>query len=437
MARYGLIFVAAQVLFVGYMRSAERVTLTSELIASYAEQARTHNVGLRAMASRVQAGGFAIDAVRVWEDPMAKFGGGAATARGPKLGEEGNLLYGIEQKLPLFGKARAAQEVATRSLDLDRANAEYAFVSLRREIAQTMLRAALAEATVQLGLQDVAQLEVWVSNAEKRYAAGTGSQIEILRLQNESAKRGQDLKTREAEREHENFTLNRLRNLPLEAPVPRFDLPALAEAIPYSEALSELALRHEPRLNRMNQEARMAEARVEYIRRQRLPDFTIGVEGRQYSGDAGLRQGMLTLGLNLPWFNRRGYRSDLHREQATAEAARFEVADYELAVRQEVHLLTVRMDAARREALTYANEILPRSEQALQVASVGWINNRGMFTDLMEARRMLLEARLMQARAIAEQYQMMSELLLCCGLEDLESLQNLRPKLPASPSKSN
>jgi hypothetical protein len=36
---------------------------------------------------------------------------------------------------------------------------------------------------------------------------------------------------------------------------------------------------------------------------------------------------------------------------------------------------------------------------------------------------MLLETRLMYARAVAEQYQMMSELVLCCGLGDLEALE--------------
>jgi hypothetical protein len=36
---------------------------------------------------------------------------------------------------------------------------------------------------------------------------------------------------------------------------------------------------------------------------------------------------------------------------------------------------------------------------------------------------MLLEGRLMYARAVSEQYQMLSELVLCCGLGDLEALQ--------------
>ena len=36
---------------------------------------------------------------------------------------------------------------------------------------------------------------------------------------------------------------------------------------------------------------------------------------------------------------------------------------------------------------------------------------------------MLLDGRLMHARAVAEQYQMLSELVLCCGLGDMEALQ--------------
>jgi hypothetical protein len=36
---------------------------------------------------------------------------------------------------------------------------------------------------------------------------------------------------------------------------------------------------------------------------------------------------------------------------------------------------------------------------------------------------MLLEGKLMYVRAVAEQYEMLSELVLCCGLGDLEALQ--------------
>jgi hypothetical protein len=46
-----------------------------------------------------------------------------------------------------------------------------------------------------------------------------------------------------------------------------------------------------------------------------------------------------------------------------------------------------------------------------------------MFRDLLDARRMLLDGRLMYVRAVSEQYQVLSDLVLCCGLGDLEALQ--------------
>jgi len=132
---------------------------------------------------------------------------------------------------------------------------------------------------------------------------------------------------------------------------------------------------------------------------------------------------MAFVSLNLPWFNAGRYRSDLARDKAKLDAAQFDAADYEAAIREEVHHLTVQIDAARREALLYRDEILPRAELALTAAHNAWLAGRGMFFDVMEARRMFLEAQSMLARAISEQYQMMSELVLTCGLGDLGALQ--------------
>ncbi len=60
-----------------------------------------------------------------------------------------------------------------------------------------------------------------------------------------------------------------------------------------------------------------------------------------------------------------------------------------------------------------------------------------MFFDVMEARRMFLEAQSMLARALSEQYQMMSELVLSCGLGDLEALQMIGAGQTPPESKSN
>jgi outer membrane protein TolC len=144
------------------------------------------------------------------------------------------------------------------------------------------------------------------------------------------------------------------------------------------------------------------------------------------------------LSFNLPWGNGDKYRSDIRREEARQRAAELDLADWQLSARQEVHHLTVAIDAARREALLYRDDIIPRSEQALTSARAAWETGRRTLREVLETRRMLLDARLMYARAVAEQFTMMSELVLCCGLGDFESLQMIGAEIepePAQPKK--
>jgi len=151
---------------------------------------------------------------------------------------------------------------------------------------------------------------------------------------------------------------------------------------------------------------------VDKTRRERYPEVSVGVDTRNDSSNGDWKQTEVMLSFSLPFFNRSRYRADIARDEARHKAAEFDVADMELAVREEVYGLIVKIDAARREALLYRDEIIPRSEQALAASQSAWQNGSGMFLDVLEARRMLLEARLMSTRAVTEQWQMLSELVL-------------------------
>ena len=393
------------------IRAAETnyVRLTPAYLNALAEEMRTNHPALRAVESRVHAAVLNTNSVRTWDDPMFKFGGVTASSRGPKLSEEGDLVYGLEQKLPLFGKAGASRRVAAAEAEAEAARATYQFQILRRDLAKAAFKTALADRVVEIGSQDLVWLDTMVATTEERYRAGTATQVELLRVQNERSKRADQLRTESSRRDHQRVSVNRLLNRDLGSPLPRL----------------------EPKLRVMRREVQQAEASVAATRKSRLPDVSAGIEGRQYSGDGGFREGMFTVSLSLPWLNRGKYRSDVARDEARLQAAGFDAADYQLALREEVHALTVNIDAARREALLYRDEILPRSQQALESAHANWLANRGMSFDVMEARRMSLEAQLMYARAISEQYQMLSELVLCCGLGDLEALESIS-KIPES-----
>ena len=412
------------------------VPVTPSFISLLAEELRTNHPALLAAGGRTNAAAANVASVRTWDDPMARLGGVAA--REEMRAGEGDLLYGVEQKLPLFGKPQRARAVAQAELATEQASASFQFQLLRRDLAKSLFKTALASRVVEIGEQDRTWLETIVNATDAKYRTGEATLAELLEVQNELAKRANQLRTDIALRSNEEFTLNRLLNRAPESPWPALQLSAVAPAIAYSQRLVDFSLKYEPKTLVMRQQVKQTEATVQLTRRQRLPDVNVGLEARNYTGDGSFRQGMFVLGLNLPWGNAEKYRSDIRRDEAKQRAAELDLADWQLSARQEVHYLTVAIDAARREALLYRDEIIPRSEQALASARASWETGRRTLREVLETRRMLLDARLMYARAVAEQYQMMAELVLCCGLGDFESLQMIGAEIepePAQPKK--
>lgn len=400
----------------------DALVLTPSLINRLSEEMRTNHPALRASQARTSAAEANSKTVRVWEDPTLKLGG--MLSETDMRAEDGDLIYGVEQKLPLFGKPQLARHIAEAELVTAQANVDYQFQQLRRNLAQALFRTAMADRTVQIGEQDLGWLETMVKNMEDRYATGDATQAQVLRIQNERARRADQLRTERAKVDHERVAVNRLLNRDLHSSWPRLQLPGVASPVQYSQRLVDLALKYEPRLKLLRREIQKSEALVKMTRRQRLPDFSVGVQGRNYTGTGEFRQAEVMVGFNFPWGNNGRYRSEIKREEARLNATELDATDYELTLHEEVHMLTVKIDAARREAVLYRDEINPRSEQALAAAHAAWASGGGgMFLEVMEARRMLIEGQLMYARATAEQYSMLSDLVLCCGLGDLEALQ--------------
>lgn len=409
--------------------AALQLELTPQFINGLAEEVRTNNPALRAAGARTEAAAANVASVRSWDDPMVRVGGMFAD---PMMREEdGDLLYGVQQKLPLFGRPRAMRRMAEREHAVMAADRDASFQERRRDLAQALFRTAYLQRAADIGGQDLAWLASMVRTTEDRYRVGEMPQTYLLRLQNEHARRGDALLTDERRVVEALAGVNRLLGRPIDSAWPRLRLPAVAGEVTYNERLVELALAQEPRLQTLREAVRVADASVELSRRLRSPEVIAGVEGRNYTGNGDFRQAMVTLSVSLPWLNAGRYNQDVRRETARRQAAELDLTDSEWRVREEVCRLTVGIDAARREALLYRDQIVPRSEQALASARASWMSNRATFLDVMESRRMLIEARLMYARAVAEQYQMLSELVLCCGLGDLEALVMIGASAPS------
>jgi cobalt-zinc-cadmium efflux system outer membrane protein len=399
----------------------ERVVITADFIDQLLVEAQGHSPALAAANARADASSAAIDSVRTWEDPMFSLGYWKSTSQGFEASQQGNIIYGLDQKLPTFGRPELARHVAEAEAAKEQLNVGYETQKIRRDLTVALVELALADESIDLAQQDLNWLETMVAAVDDRYKVGKSSQVDWLKIQTEHAKAANELKTLKLERDHRQVEINRLLNRDLHAPWSVVALPGIADAVPGDDRLVSAALNFAPELKVMQQEVTENEAAAQVTRRQRLPEVGVGLQARQYSGDGGIREGTVTVNFSLPWFNSKGYDSDFRRDQARVRAAERDAADYTLGIGEEVHHLSVQLDAARRQALLYRDEIIPLTEQTLASASTAWENNLGLFQDVLDTRRLLVENRLSLAQSVADQVRTLAELTLLTGIKDFPS----------------
>ncbi len=344
------------------------------------------------------------------------------------------ILLGAAQVVRQTNAAAAVNTVTITADFLNALAAEArAFQMLRLEIARQAFKAALADRAVELAQEDVAWLGALAQLAEQQFLVGKAGQSDVIKAQIDRAKRTEQIRTESERRDHERVALNRLLNRDFDASWPRFELPTLAEPVEFSPRLVDLSLKFEPGLKVLQREVEQAAALAEVTRLKRLPEFGVGIESRAFTGNGEFRQGMVFFNVNLPFWNLDKYRADHARDTAKMRAAEASLVDHRLQAAKEVHELITAVAAARREALLYGDQVIPRAELALASARTAWEAERGIFRDVLESRRMLIESRQMFARAVAEQYTMLSQLALSCGTADFEALKKQQEK-PVDPS---
>lgn len=410
-------------------------TITPAALETLFSSVRTNNTSLRAAEARYQHARSGLATVRDWEDPTVSFGGSVAGPKRGGLSQEGDLVYGVEQKLPLWDRPRLNRAIAVAEASTQGAAVAHREQALRAELTKALLRVALAGRTIHLLTHDVAWLDTHIQLQEERFRALGDAHTDLLTLQNERSKRLDGIASERNRLRAEEVTLNRLLNWDLSLNWPPMLLPRLSPRFTNSVPLAAYAVTNEARAKTLRQEIAHARAVLRLTETDRLPTVTVGAGARQFSGDAGIREGTLSVSLNLPWLNAPKYRADVARDTAKIRVAEADLADYELAVREEVTRLTLVAETAGRSAVLYRDEISQRLHQALASHLTMWATRQGQLRDVLDTRRAALEAQLMIERGTAEQHLALADLAALCGLPDHFQLDRLLRTLGPAPSR--
>jgi outer membrane protein, heavy metal efflux system len=342
---------------------------------------------------------------QIWQWPLNRINPARAT-----------YMFEAQQAIPGRGKRTLRERLAAADVEAGAAAIPVRARDIVGDIHRTYAELFVARKAVEVSQETLGLLRQIAEATQVRYAAGRGSQqdilktvVEITRLHEEEVMLVEGGRMAEARL---NTLLGRDPATPI-GPLaePREDAPLA----PVAE-LQALALEHQPELAMARAEIARAEAASEVVRSERRPDYFIRGGYMLMPGEAGA----FTAGVGITWNNApwsRG-RNDLAEEQARLDIAATR-ASYDAAVNglrlmvQEAH---IRVESAAARAALLRTSLVPQTTQALEVSRVGYQADRGDFLDIIDNQRLLAAARLGYYRALADLEQARADLDRAVGL---------------------
>jgi cobalt-zinc-cadmium efflux system outer membrane protein len=308
------------------------------------------------------------------------------------------FMFMAEQELPGRGKRAARVLVAEREADMSARQIAVRANEVLNDVKQAYADLALARERSAIYAREVPLIQDLAEAATLRYAAGRGGQrhtvtalLDLTRLQTERIAADERGRLAEARL---NAALGRPQGQTVGP------LAAVTSTVVVA-GIEQLAVARHPEIAMANAAIAKEEAELARLRNEQRPDFVVGGGYMLMPGEAGAwtaRAGLTWP--NAPWSRGRlGAVIDAQVKRVTAATARRDALTS--TIRRAVHEAAVRLAAAEQRAQLVESTVLPQIEHAFELARASYASGAGEFTDVLEARRLLLanEIELASARA--------------------------------------
>jgi outer membrane protein TolC len=202
----------------------------------------------------------------------------------------------------------------------------------------------------------------------------------------------------------------------------RYELaPAVApEALPPIEALAQHALASRPELKALERGIAKAKVSRAVAYTEWLPDVTGRIEARQFRGESGVREYDTFVGISVPvWSLLKGISGEWKAAGREVQEARAMYDEMKAEVLLAVYEAESKAKAAVYAVRTYEQQILPKAKQQAEVGLAAYEAGRTDFLSLLDAQRMLRDARIQYARFVADRDLALADLRLAVGSDDI------------------
>lgn len=377
-------------------------------------EARQSNPELIALQRLAEAARIAVPAPRFLDAPTAEaqiWGWPVATLN-PARTEM--YMFTGEQTFPGKGKRAEREHVAAEEAHLSEAQIAVRANAIYGEIKQAYAELYLARTTAELFAQQIPLLEATTDIASIRYTAGQSGQHDTVKALVELSRLGVDgIQWRERARVAET-QLNVLMGRAPDAPIPT--LAANEPSVTSADDAEHFAIGANPDLALAGATIAREEAELARLKGERRPDYVVGGGYMLQPGEAGAwtaRAGMTWP--KAPW-SRGRLNTETAAQAKRVEAARAQREALELGIRRSARQAAVRLDAARDRVRLLETTVLPRINQAVDVATVAYRSNRGDYADLLDSQRLLLTTRMEIVSAQADVQRALADLELAIGV---------------------
>jgi cobalt-zinc-cadmium efflux system outer membrane protein len=326
--------------------------------------------------------------VQIWGWPMTTFNPARTDM----------YMFMGEQELPGRGKRAARVVVAEREADMSRQQIAVRANQIVSDVKQAYIDLLFTRETFETYARQIELLQDLAETATSRYAAGEGPQhhtvatiVELAQL--ESVRIAADERAQTAE-----ARLNGLLGRPVSQLVEPLD--AVVAAVAPADA-EQLALARHPEVAMVAAAIAKEEAELSRLRGERRPDYVVGGGYMLQPGEAGAwtaRAGMTWP--NAPW-SRRRLSAEIDVQTKRVEAAKARRAVVATQLRQAVREAVVRLSAAERQVRLIESTVLPQIEHAFELSRLAYATGEGAFTEVLDARRLLLSTQVEYVHARA------------------------------------
>lgn len=371
------------------------------------DHARAQNPELALMRAEAEAASQRVEPAGALPDPLLRielmnvnnYGNDARFNLLPnKVGE---TQYTFMQMLPWPGKLKLRGEVAQADARQAQARTAAAWTELAMRIQASYARYYLAAGTERLTREILDLMKRVEQIAQARYAGGLVVQQDAIRAQLEQTTMQAELIMLQSEKRQQRARLNALLAREADAPLAE---PQALRPLPPPGALDPATLAQRFRANNpqlMAEEARLASAEKsrELTRRNRYPDFSVGLQPTQMGSRITSWGVMFEMNIPLQQGTRRAQEAEAEAMVAAARARSQNLANQLVG---ELGETVAMLEAARQSEALATNQTLPQSDLGLRSAIAAYENGRLDFTALLEAQRQIRKARQDQLRAQAE-----------------------------------